>query len=362
MRRPTAASTARYLASSGKRHLFLTGTRGAGKSTLFRGLLTLLAPDMPVLETWAIPGESVWMRGAEEAFRIGVFDPSIAGTTQKMRAETAVLSTKGEEAVDNFLRLPGEWVGIDEIGYLETGCSAYCDVLLRLLDEKRVMAVVRKSNLMFLSALLARRDACVIDLDRPQPDVGCVVMASGLGTRFGGNKLMADLNRRPLIGWTLDATAQFEHRVVVTRHADVADYCRAQGVEVILHELPLRSDTVRLGLQAMPDGIAGCLFCPGDQPMITADSLSAMAMGLSQAPECIWRPAFDGVPGAPVLFPRWAFDELAHLPAGKGGGVLAKRYPDRVRLMPVTDASELMDIDTPEQLADMRCRLREKGE
>ena len=31
------------------------------------------------------------------------------------------------------------------------------------------------------------------------PHLGCVIMASGLGTRFGGNKLMADFDGQPLI-------------------------------------------------------------------------------------------------------------------------------------------------------------------
>lgn len=314
---------------------------------------------MPVLETWAKPRDSVWMREAgEKPFRIGVFDAAAAGTEQKMRAETAVLSTKGAEAVDNLFRLPQEWVGIDEIGYLETGCQSYCEALLRLMERKRVLAVIRKADIPFLSELLNRQDACVVDLDREIREMGCVVMASGLGTRFGGNKLMADLGGQPMIGWVLDAAAAFRHRVVVTRHTDVAAYCQARGAEVILHELPLRSDTVRLGIQAMPDSIEGCLFCPGDQPMIGEDTLAAMALGFSQTPEYIWRPACGDVPGAPVLFPRWAFDELADLPAGKGGNVLTKRYPERVRTIQVADEHELTDIDTQDTLEEMREWLR----
>ena len=296
-------------------------------------------------------------KGAE-AFRIGMFDESISGMNQKMRAENAILSTKGAETVDNFFCEPGEWAGIDEIGYLETGCDIYCDALLRLMDRKRVLAVIRRADIPFLKDLLARPDACVVDLDKPIPEIGCVVMASGLGTRFGGNKLMAELGGRPLIGWVLDAAAQFPHRVVVTRHADVAAYCRERGAEVILHDLPLRSDTVRLGIQAMPENAAGCIFCPGDQPMIGAETLAAMTVGFSQQPECIWRPALGEAPGAPVLFPRWAFAELADLPAGKGGNVLAKRYPERVRLIQAADTHELTDIDTQNTLKEMREWLR----
>ena len=49
----------------------------------------------------------------------------------------------------------------------------------------------------------AYRDACVQagqELYRQYfPKIGCVIMASGLGKRFGGNKLMADFQGKPLL-------------------------------------------------------------------------------------------------------------------------------------------------------------------
>ena len=88
----------------------------------------------------------------------------------------------------------------------------------------------------------------------PAP-LGCVVMASGLGRRFGGNKLLAELGGKPLIRWVLDVTeGLFARRVVVTRHPEIEALCRRQGVEALLHGLPWRSGTVRLGLEALgPD-------------------------------------------------------------------------------------------------------------
>ena len=35
---------------------------------------------------------------------------------------------------------------------------------------------------------------------------GCIIMASGMGTRFGGNKLMAELDGVPLIQHVIQAT------------------------------------------------------------------------------------------------------------------------------------------------------------
>ena len=178
-------------------------------------------------------------------------------------------------------------------------------------------------------------------------------MASGMGKRFGGNKLMADFGGQPMIARILAATeGLFDRRVVVTRHEDVAAYCREQRVEVILHDLPHRSDTVRLGLEAVGN-VDGCLFCPGDQPLLRKETIEALVNAWKREPDFIWRTAYENQPGAPILFPKWAFPELLTLPEGKGGGILAKEYPERVRLHPVRDKFELVDVDTQETLREL---------
>ena len=187
----------------------------------------------------------------------------------------------------------------------------------------------------------------------PGKTMGCVIMASGLGKRFGGNKLMAEFGGQPMIARILAATDDiFDRRVVVTRHEAVAAYCRARNVEVVLHNLPNRNDTVRLGLEAVGE-VDGCMFCPGDQPLLKKETIEALINGWKRESDCIWRPSFEDQPGAPILFPKWAFSELLTLPEGKGGGFLARKYPERVRLHPVRDPYELMDVDTRETLREL---------
>lgn len=185
-------------------------------------------------------------------------------------------------------------------------------------------------------------------------------MASGQGKRFGGNKLMASFSGKPLIGWVLDATqGVFARRVVVTRHGDVASYCRERQVPVVVHDLPYRSDTVRLGLEALGADLSGCMFCPGDQPLLTRASVRALVRQFVQEPEYIWRLACGEAAGTPVLFPRWTFPQLLDLPQGKGGGVILQKNPGRVRLVPAREEYELWDVDTPEDLNRLlRCLER----
>ena len=208
----------------------------------------------------------------------------------------------------------------------------------------------------FLQKYEAYRDACV-QANRelyaqyfPGKTVGCVIMASGLGKRFGSNKLMADFGGQPMIARILAATEGiFDRRVVVTRHEDVALLCREQGIEVVLHDLPNRNDTVCLGLEAVGD-VDGCMFCPGDQPLLRKETVAALVSDWKKEPDFICRTVVENQPGAPILFPKWAFSELLTLPEGKGGGILTQKYPERVRLHPVRDRYELIDVDTRENL------------
>lgn len=200
----------------------------------------------------------------------------------------------------------------------------------------------------------AYRDACIQENRRLYrkffPKTGCVIMASGLGVRFGGNKLMADFLGTPLFLRAVEATeGLFDARVVVTRHQDVADLCTELGLPVVLHALPYRSDTVRLGLEALGDPDC-CMFLPGDQPLLRRETVAMLLERWKENPEKMVRPAFDGTPGSPVLFPARFFPELRNLPEGKGGGALLKKYPHDVLTVSVFDPFELADADTPEAL------------
>lgn len=197
-------------------------------------------------------------------------------------------------------------------------------------------------------------------VETPNAVHGCIIMASGLGTRFGSNKLMASLDGAPLIAHVIRACdGLFAKRVAVTRHEDVAKLCRSLGMEAVMHDEPLRSDTVRLGMQAM-DGCDTVTFIQADQPLISANALAALLRGAEAHPELIWRVSFQGAPGAPVLFPSWAFDELRTLPPGKGGGFVAKAHAQRVRCVEAASEWELFDVDTVQDLEALQAHIEQR--
>lgn len=202
------------------------------------------------------------------------------------------------------------------------------------------------------------RNACIRENQqlyrRHFPKIGCVIMASGMGKRFGDNKLMADFCGKPMIQRAIDGTdGLFSSRVVVTRHESVAALCQVQHIPVVFHNLPHRSDTVRLGLDSLGD-LDACMFLPGDQPLLRRETVAMLLENWKENPDQIIRPAFEDSEGSPVLFPAWTFSELMNLPEGKGGGVVIKNHPYEVCRVSIANPFELADADTPEMLETLK--------
>ena len=192
--------------------------------------------------------------------------------------------------------------------------------------------------------------------------IGCVIMASGMARRFGSNKLLHEFRGGPIIARILDTMerAPLAARVVVTRHPEIEAICRERGIPVLLHDLPEQSDTVRLGVEyllAHCPGMTGCMFAASDQPCLRVESVAALCGAFEAAPERIWRLAWQGTVGNPVLFPASTFAELLCLPVGKGGGAVVKKHPELVRTVEVLDERELTDVDTPEILAALLAQM-----
>lgn len=342
----------RAFQSSGRRHLLLTGSRGAGKTTLIDKMLSRIpVGECDGLKSTLHPGQEVVLRDPLTGREAVIGTWNACAERSYMEVNPSGFLQLGGEVLDRAIQGNRQWFAIDEIGFLETSVPQYCAQILKLMEKKRLLAAVRKQELPFLKALVEREDALVIDLDEPFGKMGCVIMASGLGKRFGGNKLLADFDGESLISKALESTdGFFAKRVVVTRSEDTAHFCRERGVEVILHEKPLRSDTVRIGIQSMGEEITHCMFLPGDQPLLGRETVQALALAARSDSCHIYRLRFCDRVGAPVVFPKAWFAELERLPAGKGGGYLAAMYPDRVAYVWASKEEELEDVDSREDL------------
>lgn len=184
---------------------------------------------------------------------------------------------------------------------------------------------------------------------KPFP-IACVILASGIGQRFGANKLLAQYNGQPLVQHILDISENiFCERVVVTRHKEIASLCQRRRLHYILHDQPYLNDTVRLGteyLEASQANIQGLLFATADQPLLKQSTLIKLCQSFLQQQKKIHRLYYNATPGNPVIFPWQLLPKLKALPQDKGGSVLIKKYPELVISVQAQEEYELFDVDT----------------
>lgn len=322
--RLTSKSIVRSFQNSHKKHLFITGSSFHDKSALLKELLSV----------WDFPEEQ--MPQPMEGFLTPTMD-----------------------ILQRAMQSPCTWFVIEKIGDLANIEEVFPDCLRDFLEKKHVIAVVDKSNHSFMNQLRNRPDTFICDLDMPLLSIGCVVMASGNSSRFGSDKLLADLSGKPLITHICDTIKDlpFPEKIVVTRSADVKKLCDKRGYPSLLHNEPKRSDTIRLGLSNLLSQskakLGGCFFLQADQPLVSKETLETMALSFSQSPKGIYRLSHNEQVSSPVLFADSYFQELLALRDGESGSTLIKKYPEQVHTVPARGEFELWDIDTKEDLQFM---------
>lgn len=187
--------------------------------------------------------------------------------------------------------------------------------------------------------------------------IGAVLMASGFGRRFGGDKLLCPVDGVPMVERAFAALppALFARACVVGRCPEVLALAGERGYIPVPNPDAAegRSASIRLGLAALGQ-VDGALFAVCDQPWLRRDSAARLLADFAAHPDAICALGFRGRRGNPVVFPSALFPELLALSGEEGGGRVLRAHPRLLRLTEADTALELRDIDTPEDLEILR--------
>ncbi|HEX4694539.1 nucleotidyltransferase family protein [Sphingomonas sp.] len=182
-----------------------------------------------------------------------------------------------------------------------------------------------------------------------------ILLAAGKSERFGlSDKLTEMFLGHPLGMHAVTAleAVPFAKRIVVTDGVKL-DYA-ARSYEVVHNPTPEQglSLSVRLGVTAARGpGVEAVLIALADMPRITATQIHRLYEA-AEGPSTVVASS-DGVrPRPPVLFGAGRFDALERLEgdAGARDMILTGRHV-------VTNPGELIDVDTEEELAELRAKF-----
>lgn len=188
--------------------------------------------------------------------------------------------------------------------------------------------------------------------------VAAIVLAAGCSTRIGGtNKLLAEIDGVPILLRVVGAlrSSQAQPIIVVTGH-------EANEIRRLLCGVPVQcvhnphfasglSSSLRRGLSALPKEIEAVLICLGDMPRLTATHIDQLidAFDPTQG-RAICVPTWRRQRGNPVLWANDFVPEMMQLSGDHGARQLFERHRNLLHYVEMSDASVLLDVDTPEDL------------
>ncbi len=194
------------------------------------------------------------------------------------------------------------------------------------------------------------------------PSVAALVLAAGRSTRMGtANKLIADVNGRPMVRCVVDAAraSQVDSVFVVTGfEPDRVEAALSGSYAVLVHNPDYAtglSTSLRRGVAALPEAVDGVVICLGDMPRVSAaviDRLIAAFDPLEGRAICV--STWQGKRGNPVLIARRFFAEIQAISGDLGAKSLIGEYPEAVCEVAMPDDSVTHDVDTPEALAAVK--------
>lgn len=199
----------------------------------------------------------------------------------------------------------------------------------------------------------------VHEIHRP---VGAVVLAAGLSSRMGSPKVLLPwAEGKTIIEHIVEQLilARIDHITVVTgHHADeVKRVVSPLGVKVVYNRAYKTGEmlsSLKAGLKALPEHIAGALVVLGDQPRLQPKVIGQVLAAYAEGEGDIIAPSYQMRRGHPILIDRRYWQEIIDLVGHAAPRDVINAHMDRVRHIVVDTDSVLTDVDTPQDYKNER--------
>ena len=190
---------------------------------------------------------------------------------------------------------------------------------------------------------------------------GAVILAAGASTRMGSPKQLLTLSGQPLLARAVESALEapvWPVVVVLGAHAESIKPVLAK-YPVLVAENPAwpegMASSLRVGigmLQQFSRRLDSAVVMLCDQPALKGATIGRLIQAQCGSGRTIVAARYAGRLGAPALFLRSHFAELAALTGEAGARDLLKAQPERVLAVDLPELAT--DLDTPEDVAALR--------
>ncbi len=187
--------------------------------------------------------------------------------------------------------------------------------------------------------------------------IAAVVLAAGLARRMGRQKLLLQLQGKPVVRWAVERISPHVEDVVVVTGADDAAIRQAlSDLQVRFAVNPRPQDgqgtSIAVGVAALKPWTRAVVIALGDQPRIPDAVVRSLLEAFQASGKAIVAPVYRGVQGTPVIFSSEIFAELRALGGDAGARAVVAARPERVERVTI-DLAMPPDVDTPEDYAKL---------
>lgn len=179
--------------------------------------------------------------------------------------------------------------------------------------------------------------------------ITAIIMASGLSTRMGANKLLLDYKNEPIIQYVFEAVKNclFHEVIVISQYNEIKKISENYEFKYVHNEKYDigQSESIKLGiLNSKP--CDGYMFFVGDQPLLDEIHIKNMISAFYKNLDYIIIPKYKNKTGNPVIFPFSKKEELLKLKNDEKGKKIINKTSN-IKYIEVPE-SMLFDIDTKE--------------
>jgi molybdenum cofactor cytidylyltransferase len=187
--------------------------------------------------------------------------------------------------------------------------------------------------------------------------IAAVVLAAGLARRMGRQKLLLQLQGKPVVRWAVERILPHVEDVVIVTGADDAAIRQAlSDLQVRFAVNPRPQDgqgtSIAVGVAALKPWTRAAMIALGDQPRIPDAVVRTLLEAFQTSGKAIVAPVYRGVQGTPVVFSSEIFAELRTLAGDSGARAVVAARPERVERISI-DLAMPPDVDTPEDYAKL---------
>lgn len=188
--------------------------------------------------------------------------------------------------------------------------------------------------------------------------LSAIVLAAGMSTRMGQNKLLLDFKNKPLIAHAVDTLlrSEVDEIIVVLGHEAEKVQEKLRGKQVKLVRNPDYreglSTSVRAGVEAVSGQTDGIMVYLADLPLLEPADVNRIVRAFihaKQVNKSIVIPFFDGQRGNPVLLDSSYREAILGVVGDVGCKGVIKRYPDKVFVVEMESDHVVRDVDNMEE-------------